>query len=269
MQKAGVCLECGGPLTAQRSTRMYCSEACKQRAKRKRQREKAELCSPARPALDLCDWCRGPLDRYFAVRRRRVSGPRYCSDECKRRARRVREGLARDAKRREAEESRYRAAPTREAGDDFNRVKQAGAYGVTQPEFAWSRYSVGLAPYSVVQAGSYEVSPLDVLPCGHTDEWHRVAERLLSLVAQGRVELAEPDDTLSPAAENDPDRHDGDPPSAEISGQWDGPEPGVTWEEWERHPESRLAKDDEAADPERDSSSFDDLQRFGEEAPWS
>jgi hypothetical protein len=81
-------------MAAERSTRRYCSEACKQRAKRARERELATLENGELPCL----MCGAPMpgaheiiSRKFGYRPPR----RYCGSECRQRARNYRRQLAR------------------------------------------------------------------------------------------------------------------------------------------------------------------------------
>jgi hypothetical protein len=234
-----VCEECGDLMTARRSTKRYCSEACKQRAKRKWQREEeavtgCRVCGKPLPRYDknitvkVAGWPGGPPvvwlpDKLTKAEMRRARrqfppvryarltdsgwarryGPRaYCSEECRRVARRKRERLARYRRRVEDEQAE---AMERER---LYRVAQENAYRVTR-EPDW---------------------PLE---CGHTREWHENAELVLRLLEAGRIFIAQPD---QPAPEGGPrastarqgDNTDGlfaslgSPPWERQSEEWDG-----------------------------------------------
>jgi hypothetical protein len=97
-----VCAQCDGRMTAQRSTRVYCSESCKQRAKRARQR------APG-PGSPFCLECGKPISLTGPGRRRR-----YCTDKCRDAAHHYRRRLERY---RVAEPAAYRVAPDPAASD--------------------------------------------------------------------------------------------------------------------------------------------------------
>jgi len=69
------CLECAEPMTAQRSNRNYCSEVCRQRAKRARERAARwdEL-----PMEATCDSCGGPLYQTTPARHRTGAAGTTC-----------------------------------------------------------------------------------------------------------------------------------------------------------------------------------------------
>jgi hypothetical protein len=91
-----VCAVCSTEFTAQRRTRRYCSEACRQRAKRARERA-AEW--PHLLPEERCTWCAGPLfpeDPSLALKgkSRWTHRRKYCSAECRNAARRFRYRVA-------------------------------------------------------------------------------------------------------------------------------------------------------------------------------
>jgi hypothetical protein len=91
-----VCADCGAKFTAQRRTRKYCSETCRQRAKRARERA-AQW--DHLPLEARCAHCGGPLfpdnpSKALKGNPNWTHHRKYCSRECRNAARRYRYRVA-------------------------------------------------------------------------------------------------------------------------------------------------------------------------------
>jgi hypothetical protein len=147
----GLCSYCRQEMTAQRKTKLYCSNACKQKAKRARKRAKQ-----AGEWEVLCKVCQRPVEqpsRSLRVAEYHGRNVRlYCSDKCRQERRRQR-----------AAERRYRVAHP--SADDPYRVSRSRWQG-------------------------------EMLSCGHTTEWHELADSVLNLLIDGRLAWAHTEPTL-------------------------------------------------------------------------
>jgi hypothetical protein len=203
VQKVRACAECGRRMDAQRSTKVYCSEACKQHAKRKRQREQeavqeardegrfvaanitCQVCGRLLPRTLIEVSTKGESRRYGRFRR---YGPhRYCGDECRREARRVRERKARATRR------GFDAGAEEAERERAYRVGRSDAYRVMDdPDFP--------------------------LPCGYTRDWHETVVRFIAVLQAGGEEAAR---VLAELQQLRPAKPD--PPREETPLQMDGP----------------------------------------------
>lgn len=168
-----VCEVCAAEFTAQRSTRRYCSEAHRQRAKR--DRELAAEADESAERLGLwrharCWWCDGPLfpdkperdnERLAAIAlAHKTMGNirKYCSPEHRNAARRYRYRVARLTGTPYRDVTRYRVT---QADED-------SSYRVTDPTGD---------PYALTEP----------MPCWRSAEWHEMARLVLILMEQGFV----------------------------------------------------------------------------------
>ena len=144
-----MCLHCLGDMTAQRSTKLYCSEACKQRAKRVRERQDATIRAGVMP----CEICGKETD---------TPTGKYCSDECRRKARRF----------------RYRTRqfdPYRVVWDRKSRSYRVGGVEISELE----------GPRGINDPDR-EHGPW---PCWHDESWHKMARLLMDKIHSGEWQV--------------------------------------------------------------------------------